>query len=120
MEENSYISLTNWSSISDSWLFRQKAEVQLPNTGRLTVGFKLERKDLTKAYDIPGYWDAFSTVPMADPLGPHGFGGGIGHSLDSTYVLPPPPNPNMPPTNRTLTDDIGVVAHFEPIRQPSK
>jgi hypothetical protein len=59
MEENSYISLTNWSSISDSWRFRQKAEMQLPNTARLSVGFKLERKDLTKAYDIPGYWDAF-------------------------------------------------------------
>ena len=102
----SFISFTNWNSISNSWLFKQQFEVSARDLV-FTGGFKLERKELTKAYDIPGYWGAFSsTVPTSD-LGAHGFGSGIGHSNDPTYAVPPPPNPNMPSNNLAITEDIG-------------
>jgi outer membrane receptor for ferrienterochelin and colicins len=106
MEEYSYISSTQWNSVSNSWLFKQQFETTLSDAV-VTGGFKFERKELTKAYDIPGYWDAFSsTVPSSD-LGPHGLGMGIGHSQDTQYITPPIPNPNMPPTNLAITEDIG-------------
>ena len=107
MQDFSFVSLTQWNSISDSWLFKQQFEATATDDLVLTGGLKFERKELTKAYDIPGYWGAFSsTVPSNDP-GLHGQGAGIGHSTDSTYAAPPPPNPNMPPQNLALTEDIG-------------
>ena len=119
MEEFSYISLTQWNSDSDSWLFKQQFEAEVDEL-LLTGGMKFERKELTKAYDIPGYWNVFSsTVPSNEP-GPYGFGAGIGHSSDSTYTAPPPPNPNMPPTNLAITEDIGGFLQgtwdMEPLR----
>ena len=107
-EESSFVSLTQWNSISNSWLFKQQFEVTAAEDLVLTGGLKFERKELTKAYDAPGYWDGnFSSTVPTDDLGPHGFGAGIGHSTDSTYTPPPPPNPNMPPQNLALTEDVG-------------
>ena len=106
MGEYSFISYTQWNSISNSWLFKQQLELSVEDL-LLTGGFKFERKELTQAYDIPGYWGAFSsTVPSSDP-GPHGNEVGIGHSLDATYTPPPIPNLEMPPSNLTITDDVG-------------
>ena len=107
MSEFSFISSTNWNSISDSWLFKQQFEASPSEDVVVTGGFKFERKELTKAYDIPGYWNAFSsTVPSDDP-GPYGFGAGIGHSTDSTYAVPAPPNLEMPSSNLVITEDTG-------------
>ncbi|MBT4611152.1 MAG: TonB-dependent receptor [Gemmatimonadetes bacterium] len=106
MESYSYISNTNWNSISNSWLFKQQFEVTLQDV-LITGGLKFERKELTKAYDIPGYWNAFSSTVAANAPGPHGLGAGIGHSSDSTYTAPPIPNLEMPPANLALTEDLG-------------
>ncbi|MDP6039893.1 MAG: TonB-dependent receptor, partial [Candidatus Latescibacteria bacterium] len=75
--------------------------------GVITGGFKSERKDLTKAYDIPGYWNAFSSTVPSDEPGPYGFGAAIGHSSDATYTTVTPPSSSMPPINRDVTKDIG-------------
>ncbi len=106
MDHLSFISFTQWNSISNSWLFKQQFEVSLQDV-LFTGGFKFERKELTKAYDIPGYWGAFSSsVPSTDP-GPHGFGAGIFHSTDDVYTTPPLHNPEMPPNNLAITEDVG-------------
>ena len=107
MSEFSFISSTAWNSISNSWLFKQQFEASVREDVVITGGLKFERKELTKAYDIPGYWNAFSsTVPSDDP-GPLGFGAGIGHSTDSTYTVPAPPSPEMPSNNLAITEDTG-------------
>ncbi len=104
--DSSFTSSTQWNSINNSWLFKQQFEASLSGL-MFTGGFKFERKELTKAYDIPGYWNAFSSsVPSNEP-GPYGFGAAIGHSRDATYTLPTPPNPEMPPSNLAITEDVG-------------
>lgn len=112
MQNYSYISITNWNAISNSWLFKEDATYNFNRNFSLQSGLKYERKELTKAYDIPGYWDAFSSsVPTTSP-GPHGYGAGIGHSTDSVYNIVEGPNPNMPAENLMLTDDIGGYLQF--------
>ena len=106
MGDYAFISYTNWSSVSDSWLFKQQVDASLRNL-LFSVGVKFERKELTKAYDIPGYWGVFSSSAPADDPGPYGHGVGVGHSTDAAYVPPPPPNPEMPPHNLALTEDVG-------------
>ena len=106
MDHLSFISYTQWNSISNSWLFKQQFEVSLQDV-LFTGGFKFERKELTKAYDIPGYWGAFSSSVPSDAPGPHGFGAGIFHSTDDVYTTPPLHNPEMPPNNLAITEDVG-------------
>jgi len=99
MEDYSYISFTNWNSISNSLLFKQNFEFSLNKTVSLSGGLKYERKRLTMAYDVPGYWaPAISTSTES--------GSAIVHSTESSYTLPPPPLP-MPDDNLASTEDVG-------------
>jgi len=107
MEDYSYISLIDWNSLNNSWLFKQNFEINLNGRSTIATGIKYERKELTKAYDIPGYWGAFSSSVPADDPGPHGHGAGIGHSTDTTYIIPPPPSSEMPSVNLIHTEDYG-------------
>ncbi|MFC2140382.1 TonB-dependent receptor plug domain-containing protein [Candidatus Auribacterota bacterium] len=108
MGDYSYISYTHWSSISNSWLFKQNFEVSLKDNFLFVGGLKYERKELTKAYDAPGYWlGAVSSSTDASDPGPYGSGSGIGHSTDTTYTPPPGTLDEMPGYNVTQTDDIG-------------
>ena len=103
-EDSSFVSSTLWNSVSNSYLFKQQFEVDADEV-TLMGGLKFERKELTKAYDVPGYWDAFSSSTSAP--GPLGYGAAIAHSRDATYVTPPPPSRDMPPDNLALTRDLG-------------
>ena len=106
-EEYSWVSLTQWNTVNNSWLFKQQFEMPF-KTHLLSGGIKLERKELTKAFDIPGYWQgSFSSSVPVDDLGSYGLGAGIGNSSDSTYTPPPPPNLEMPPENLAITEDVG-------------
>lgn len=107
MGQYSYISITQWNSINNSWLFKEDATFEFTKKISLQVGIKYERKELTKAYDIPGYWDAYSSSLPSSTPGPHGYGAAIGHSQDSAYTMVVGPHPVMPPDNLLLTDDIG-------------
>jgi outer membrane receptor for ferrienterochelin and colicins len=107
MEQYSYISDTNWNSLNSSMGLRQRFHTEL-DRWTLSSGFRVERKRLTKAYDIPGYWTgAYSTAGTGDDMGPHGYGSHIGHSTDGTYVAPPLPNGKIPADNAVVTTDVG-------------
>lgn len=107
MEDYSYISFTYWNCPNSSWLFKQDFEINLNDNTTIITGIKYERKELTKAYDVPGYWGAFSSSVPADDPGPHGHGFAIGHSTDSTYTIPPAPSSEMPTVNLTYLVDHG-------------
>ena len=98
-EEYSSISFTQWNSISNSWLFKQDFEWAFRKNILFSSGLKFERKRLTKAYDIPGYWESAVSSSAES-------GSGIKQSSDSTYTLPPPPG-EMPADNLARTRDIG-------------
>jgi len=108
MEAYSYISDTVWNSVSDSWSLREKVEWNATDKILVIGGMEYERKDLTKAYDIPGYWNVYSSTDPADDPGPHGYGTGVGHSTDETYAHPTWPDSDMPADNRVLTHDLGA------------
>lgn len=98
-DEHSYISFTNWNAETSSWLFKHSFEYELREDLLLSAGLKYERKELTKGYDIPGYWaPAISSTTEV--------GSGIGHSTDTSYDIPPPPGA-MPEDNLTTTRDVG-------------
>ena len=103
----SYISFTYWNCPNNSWLFKQNFEIKPVEKLSIFTGFKYDRKELTKAYDVPGYWGAFSSSVPADDPGPYGYGFGIGHSTDSTYTIPPAPSSEMPSANLLYTEDYG-------------
>ncbi|MBL4861853.1 MAG: TonB-dependent receptor, partial [Crocinitomicaceae bacterium] len=77
----------------------------------ISIGFKWERKELTKLYDIPGYWfPAFSSSVSSEDVGPYGYGAGIYHSSDSLYTIQAAPSRRMPTHNIILTNDVGGYA----------
>ncbi len=113
MEQYSYISFTNWNSTSDAFLFKQDYDYRWTDAFRLAGGIRYLREDLTKLYDVPGYWAGSysSTVPESDP-GPHGLGAAIGHSLDPTYNQVAKPKDVVPDENRTVFTDVGGYAQL--------
>lgn len=108
MSEYSYVSLTYWNSTNNAIEAKQDLDYQLSDNFRLLSGWRAKRSDLTKSYDIPGYWHAYSsTVPSDDP-GPYGFGAGVFHSSDSSYDFFAKPLSQVPDENREQFNDTGV------------
>lgn len=109
MDAYSYVSFSQWNSDNDSIVARQNFEYELLGGDLvLSAGLTYERKDLTRNYDISGYWnDAFSSVSHGD-TGPEGLGPGVVHSSSllpyDVLGAPPRRNPNV---NRILTTDYG-------------
>ncbi len=105
-EEYSYVSYTTWVSDNDAALLREDLNWSLSDQFDLSAGMKYERKDLTRAYSINGYWGGFSS--SADPAGgPDGNGDAVIHSSSDSYEVPPETPLRIPEENRVLTDDIG-------------
>lgn len=100
MEDYSYVSFTHWNTENSSWLFRQDFDFQLKDNLTLSGGIKYERKTLTKAYDVPGYWDSAISSSIET-------GAGIVHSSEPNYIIPPPPAA-MPADNLAHTYDKGL------------
>ena len=105
-EDYSFISSTNWNSLSSAMRINQNYELKLSDNFYLNSGLKFERKRLTKAYDIPGYWNVYSSV-YGEGDGEHGYGAAIGNSLDESFSAGPMPNGEMPLDNIITTEDIG-------------
>ena len=107
-DKNSYISYTNWNSLNSSVLTYQNFEYRATSNLQFLGGLKYEGKRLTKNYDIPGYYDAFSTYPELNDSRyfPNGFG--VGYSTDPYYLRPPDPKKQMPESNRINTVDTGA------------
>lgn len=106
--KNSYISYTGWNSDNSSVLTYQNFEYKSTSYLQILGGLKYEGKRLTKNYDIPGYYNAFSTYPFLNDSKyfPNGFG--VGLSTDPYYLRPPDPKKPMPESNRINTVDTGA------------
>jgi outer membrane receptor for ferrienterochelin and colicins len=75
-------------------------EYQMNAQWFLSAGIKYQHNELTKGYDVPGYWPPASSS-TAEP------GSAIGHSTDEFYQVPPPPLRNVPDFNLIRTKDMG-------------
>lgn len=106
-DKNSFISYTSWNSLNSSVLTYQNFEYKATSYLQILGGLKYEGKRLTKNYDIPGYYNAFSTYPELNnsKYFPNGFG--VGYSTDLYYLRPPDPKKQMPESNRINTVDTG-------------
>jgi len=110
MEGYSFVSISNWNNVNSAWKFRQDWQYQATEQIRVLAGVKYESKDLTKAYDVCGYWSAsFCSSTAGENLGPEGFGEGVYHTT-STEPLPlfPGPLATMPNANVINTNDKGA------------
>ncbi len=105
---HSFVSRTEWRSQNDSYLARPRIQWEVTEHFSVDSGIRVARRELTKQYDVPGYWlGSFGSSQPADFLGPEGEGGGIFHSSSDTYILPPGPAARMPNANLILVDDVG-------------
>ncbi len=103
-EALSWVSISDWNSINTSWLFKQDYDFTYNKAWRISGGLKYEYKELTKAYDVCGYWaDTFCTSGTSDTAG-----SGIATSTDDTINIQPPTLGNMPDSNLVNTTDKGV------------
>mgnify|MGYP006084172157 CR=1 FL=1 len=106
----SYVSFTNWNSTNNAVEAKQDLDFKYSNKIILLAGWRFKRTDLTKAYDIPGYWNAYSSTVPSDALGPYGLGAGVFHSSDSRYDFVAKPLADVPNDNRVQFNDIGVYS----------
>lgn len=106
--KNSLVSYTGWNSANSSALTYQNFEYKVSSNWQVIGGLKYEGKRLTKNYDIPGYFNAFSSYPYLNDSKyfPNGFG--VGYSTDPYYLRPPDPKKQMPESNRINTVDTGA------------
>lgn len=106
--KNSSISYTAWNSENSSVLTYQNFEYKATSYFQILGGLKYEGKRLTKNYDIPGYYNAFSSYSYLNDskIFPNGFG--VGSSTDPYYLRPPDPKKQMPESNRINTVDTGA------------
>ena len=104
----SHISHTQWNSDSKAVEVKQDYQYQLSEKMSLNGGWRIKKSDLTKAYDVPGYWDAYSSTTPATDTGPYGLGAAIYHSTDSIYDFESYPLTTMPDDNRQKSRDQGL------------
>nr|WP_246239926.1 TonB-dependent receptor [Pseudoalteromonas caenipelagi] len=105
----SYVTISDWNSRSSSWKARQDYEYQYSDILHFALGLKYERKELTKAYEICGYWaSAFCSLESDDELGPYGLGKGVYYSTDKTMPVSLGGLGDMPDSNLINTTDRGA------------
>jgi outer membrane receptor for ferrienterochelin and colicins len=110
MTESSYVSFSRWNADNDSTLLRQTLSYDaLDGMLQVSAGFQYQRKDLSRNFDISGYWSgSFSSVDSETDLGPAGLGPGIVHSSSLVPLdAPLAPPEHSPEPNRFLTTDLG-------------
>lgn len=108
MSKYSYVSFTYWNSSNSALEAKQDINYQLSDSLRFLSGWRIKRSDLTKSYDVPGYWQAYSSTVPSDALGPHGLGAGIFHSSDTSYDFFAKPIAQVPEDNREQFNDSGI------------
>ncbi|MDX1958610.1 MAG: TonB-dependent receptor [Leptospiraceae bacterium] len=107
-----YISNTRWNTFNYSWLFNQNAEYKFTEKFKLAAGLKFEQRQITRNYDIPGYFNAYDSnlnyegkqIDVSS-IYPNGYG--VGKSTDPVYLVPPQPKDRMPRNNIAGVNDIG-------------
>lgn len=99
-----------WQTINSSWSLYQDFDWRLGKRFSLTAGFKYERKDLQKAYDVAGEvgpYDPYTTSPL--PGGSYVVTTWFANDL-KRYPFPTQPQPTAAYRNRILTEDWGAFA----------
>jgi iron complex outermembrane receptor protein len=104
----SYVSFTHWNSSNNAKEIKQDFDYTFSKSVRYLAGWRLKTADLTKAYDAPGYWGAYSSTIPSEAPGPHGFGAGVFHSSDKDYTFLSIPRSEMPKNNRVEFNDKGI------------
>lgn len=105
----SYVSVSSWNSISHSRLFKQDYLFDYDDNIKISAGIKHEKKELTRAYNVCGYWaDGYCSIQDENDLGPEGLGAGIVHSSANSYTILPGPPTEMPAENLEYTIDRGI------------
>lgn len=100
----SWVSISDWNSLSHSWLFKQDYDFKYSDNLRLNGGIKFESKELTKAYDVCSYWaDSFCSSTSINTAGD-----GIALSTDNSINIQPNTFAQMPNENLALTTDKGI------------
>jgi len=110
LEAFSYVSITNWNSSNKALEIKQDFDFTFDKSFRYLAGWRIKRSDLTKAYDVPGYWGAYSSTIPSDEPGPHGNGAGIFHSTDLFYDFDQKPLSEVPEDNTVKFNDTGGYA----------
>jgi len=104
----SYISFSDWDTQNSATLFEQDYEHRLNHNWQLNGGIKFEYKELTKAFDVCGYWSGSLCSSGAEPPGPLGFGAGVFDSRSDTYELQPGTSGTIPASNINKTKNYGA------------
>lgn len=112
MENFSYISVTNWNSSNSAIEIKQDFDYMLNTQFRYLTGWRFKRSDLTKAYDVPGYWGAYSSTTPTSNVGPYGFGAAIYYSTDPIYDFDSKTLKEVPSDNRVKFNDYGGYVSF--------
>ncbi|WP_448569503.1 TonB-dependent receptor plug domain-containing protein [Thalassotalea ganghwensis] len=109
LSDYSFISYTHWNTTSDAMEFKQDLEFQYKDNVLINSGWRYLKSDVTKAYDVPGYWAGSysSTTPTTD-IGPYGYGAAIFYSTDPIYTFNGKPLSTVPDENREQFNDKGV------------
>ncbi len=108
MSAYAFISLTNWNATSDAFELKQDMQYDMSEALKIIGGWRYQSSDVTKAYDIPGYWGAYSSTTSIEETGPYGYGAAIFHSTDLVYTFDDRPLDTVPSNNRQSFNDKGV------------
>jgi len=108
----SYVSISDWNSTNESFLFKQDYDYKASDLIRINGGIKLENKELTKAYDLCGYWIGVYCSSYVDSGGPYGQGDGVIHTSSDEYIIQPGTLSEMPADNIAKTKDKGIYAQM--------
>jgi len=109
MQEYSFVSSTYWSSTNDAYEFKQDAIYTFNEQLSLIAGWRYKYLDLTKAWDVPGYWaGSYGSTNSVENTGPYGFGEGVFNSQDLDYTFTGQPLSEVPRDNRITSNDKGA------------
>lgn len=102
----SMISNTYWQTINKSNTINQIFEYKFNKVYKLNVGLNYNNRDLTRNYDVAGYYNAFSSVLPNDPdKYPDGYN--VTTSSNATLPITPMPSERMHPSNSASIQDKG-------------
>ena len=108
MENYAFVSRTHWNSTNNAIELKQDYDFIYNESLRLIGGWRYKKSDLTKAYDVPGYWNgSYSSGSTSGETGPYSFGAGIYHSNDALYDFHDIPLSEVPKENRVKFSDRG-------------
>ena len=111
MSEYSYVSYSHWNTRSHAWQIEQKLELAAQQDWQWLAGWKYERRVLSRAYAICGYWEPSaycSENPNVSVLAPEGFGPWVVHSTANAIPDSPYPNSDMPADNQVYVTDRSI------------